>query len=129
MESELDRCSKKAQQAGEDVAALDSPDAATSGVRDQLKALNDRVSKIKVKIEAYEEHYQDHLKQALEFQRAVRDLLDRIAARKAKLEKQVDPNDRRAILARIAELEVCMPTLRLGFHGIIAMTWCSFGPE
>lgn len=111
MEGELERCSNNAQKAGEDVASLDSPDAATSGVRDQLKALNDRVSKIKVKIEAYEEHYQDHLQQSLEFQRAVRDLLDKIAARKAKLEKDdVDPSDKQAILARIAELEVSSKT-------------------
>lgn len=109
MEEELERCSNKAQKAGEDVASLDSPDAATSGIQDQLKALNDRVSKIKVKIEAYEEHYEDHLKQALEFQRAVRSLLDKIAARKAKLENEkVDPNDKVAILTRLRELEVSM---------------------
>lgn len=107
LQEDLVDAANNAQNEGRRLAALDDPTASTAGVEDQLKALNDRVSKIKGKISAYEEHYQDHLKQALEFQDAVRKLLEKVLARKEKLdETKLDTKNKDAILARIAELEV-----------------------
>ncbi|EDO37707.1 predicted protein [Nematostella vectensis] len=96
-----------AESAGQNLLSLEGPDADLSGVDEELRALNERVSDLKVRLSAFEEHYQDHLQQAEAFQDAVRRLLDRLAARKALLDRdEVDTSDKNAVRSRIAELEV-----------------------
>lgn len=107
MEKAIDEAADKAETSGEALLSLQEPSTDMTAVRSQLRALNKRVSELKVKMARFEEHYDGHLKKAVEFQQAVERLVEKFALRRDKLLSQdIDTTDEDAVKARLEELEV-----------------------
>lgn len=78
-----------------------------TAVRSQMDALSSRVDALKGKMTRFEEHYDEHMRKASEFQLAVERLLAKLAGRKEELlAVAIDTTDNQAIIKRIEELEV-----------------------
>ena len=103
----LDDASEKTRIAGDALLSLQDPSADMAAVRTQMDALSSRVHALKGKMTRFEEHYDEHMRKATEFQLAVEQLLAKFAGRKEQLlAVEVDTTDGQAIKKRIEELEV-----------------------
>lgn len=103
----LDDASERARLAGETLLSLQDSSADMAAVRSQMDALSSRVDALKGKMTRFEEHYDEHMRKASEFQLAVERLLAKLAGRKEELlAVAVDTTDNQAIKKRIEELEV-----------------------
>ena len=103
----LNDASEKARIAGDALLNLQDPSADMAAVRTQMDALSSRVDALKGKMTRFEEHYDEHMRKATEFQLAVERLLAKFAGRKEELlVVDVDTTDGQAIMKRIEELEV-----------------------
>lgn len=103
----LNDASEKARIAGDALLNLQDPSADMAAVRTQMDALSSRVDALKGKMTRFEEHYDEHMRKATEFQLAVERLLAKFAGRKEELlAVDVDTTDGQAIMKRIEELEV-----------------------
>lgn len=103
----LNDASEKARIAGDALLSLQDPSADMAAVRSQMDALSSRVDALKGKMTRFEEHYDEHMRKATEFQLAVERLLAKFAGRKEELlAVDVDTTDGQAIMKRIEELEV-----------------------
>ena len=107
MNKALDDASEKTRIAGDALLSLQDPSADMAAVRTQMDALSSRVHALKGKMTRFEEHYDEHMRKATEFQLAVEQLLAKFAGRKEQLlAVEVDTTDGQAIKKRIEELEV-----------------------
>lgn len=103
----LDDASERARLAGETLLSLQDSSADMAAVRSQMDALSSRVDALKGKMTRFEEHYDEHMRKASEFQLAVERLLAKLAGRKEELlAVAIDTTDNQAIKKRIEELEV-----------------------
>lgn len=103
----LDDASERARLAGETLLSLQDSSTDMAAVRSQMDALSSRVDALKGKMTRFEEHYDEHMRKASEFQLAVERLLAKLAGRKEELlAVAVDTTDNQAIKKRIEELEV-----------------------
>lgn len=102
----LDDASERARLAGETLLSLQDSSADMAAVRSQMDALSSRVDALKGKMTRFEEHYDEHMRKASEFQLAVERLLAKLAGRKELLAVAIDTTDNQAIKKRIEELEV-----------------------
>ena len=103
----LDDASERARLAGETLLSLQDSSADMTAVRSQMDALSSRVDALKGKMTRFEEHYDEHMRKASDFQLAVERLLAKLAGRKEELlAVAIDTTDNQAIKKRIEELEV-----------------------
>ena len=103
----LDDASERARLAGETLLSLQDSSADMAAGRSQMDALSSRVDALKGKMTRFEEHYDEHMRKASEFQLAVERLLAKLAGRKEELlAVAIDTTDNQAIKKRIEELEV-----------------------
>ena len=78
-----------------------------AAVRSQMDALSSRVDALKGKMTRFEEHYDEHMRKANEFQLAVERLLAKFGGKKeALLAIDIDTTDGQAVKKRLEELEV-----------------------
>ena len=112
----LDDASEKTRIAGDALLNLQDPSADMAAVRTQMDALSSRVHALKGKMTRFEEHYDEHMRKATEFQLAVEQLLAKFAGRKEQLlAVEVDTTDGQAIKKRIEELEVSFANSLMNF--------------
>ena len=110
MNKALSDASARTRDAGETLLSLQDPSADLAAVRTQMDALSSRVDALKGKMTRFEEHYDDHMRKASEFQLAVERLLAKLAGRREELlSVNIDTTDNHAIKKRIEELEVSDP--------------------
>jgi len=65
------------------------------------------VDALKIKMSRFEDHYEEHMRKATEFQLAVEKLLAKFAGRKEELlAVDIDTTDTQAVKKRLEELEV-----------------------
>lgn len=103
----LDNASEKARVTGDALLSLQDPSSDSAVVRNQMDALSRRVDVLKGKMTQFEEHYDEHMRKASDFQLAVERLLAKFEGRKEELlEIDIDTTDGQAIRKRIEELEV-----------------------
>ena len=103
----LDNASEKARVTGDALLSLQDPSSDSAVVRNQMDALSRRVDVLKGKMTQFEEHYNEHMRKASDFQLAVERLLAKFEGRKEELlEIDIDTTDGQAIKKRIEELEV-----------------------
>ena len=92
---------------GEALLNLQDPSTDMAAVRSQMDALSSRVDALKGKMTRFEEHYEEHMRKASEFQLAVEKLLAKFAGRKEELlAVDIDTTDGQAVKKRLEELEV-----------------------
>lgn len=78
-----------------------------AAVRSQMDALSSRVDALKGKMTRFEEHYDEHMRKANEFQLAVERLLAKFGGKKEELLAiDIDTTDGQAVKKRLEELEV-----------------------
>lgn len=107
LQSTLDNAADKERSSGEALLSLQDPSTDMAAVRSQMDALSSRVDALKIKMSRFEEHYEEHMRKAAEFQLAVEKLLAKFAGRKEELlAVDIDTTDRQAVKKRLEELEV-----------------------
>lgn len=107
LQSELNNASDKARLTGDALLSLQDPSTDMAAVRSQMDALSSRVDALKGKMSRFEEHYEEHMRKATEFQLAVERLLAKFAGKKEELlAADIDTTDGQAVKKRIEELEV-----------------------
>jgi len=119
LQTALNNASENARITGD--ALLSPQDSSTdkAAVRKQMDALSSRVDELKGKMTRFEEHYNEHMRKATEFQLAVERLLEKFAGRKEELlVVDIDTTDGQAIKKRIEELEVSFLIKKIFFFRI-----------
>lgn len=119
LQTALNNASENARITGD--ALLSPQDSSTdkAAVRKQMDALSSRVDALKGKMTRFEEHYNEHMRKATEFQLAVERLLEKFAGRKEELlVVDIDTTDGQAIKKRIEELEVSFLIKKIFFFRI-----------
>lgn len=107
MQSTLINAAEKQRSSGEALLSLQDPSTDMAAVRGQMDALSSRVDALKVKMSRFDEHYEEHMRKAAEFQLAVEKLLAKFAGRKEELlAVDIDTTDGQAVKKRLGELEV-----------------------
>lgn len=107
MHTALSNASEEARATGDALLSLRDPSTDMAAVRSQMDALSSRVDALKGKMTRFEEHYDEHMRKATEFQLAVERLLAKFAGRKEELlASDIDTTDGQAVRKRIDELEV-----------------------
>ena len=117
LHSALNTASEKARNSGDALLSLQDPSTDMAAVRSQMDALSSRVDALKGKMTRFEEHYDEHMRKATEFQLAVERLLAKFAGKKEELlAVDIDTTDGQAIKKRIEELEVSAVFLIRCYH-------------
>ena len=112
----LNNASEKARITGDALLSPQYSSTDKAAVRKQMDALSSRVDELKGKMTRFEEHYNEHMRKATEFQLAVERLLEKFAGRKEELlVVDIDTTDGQAIKKRIEELEVSFLILTFFF--------------
>lgn len=107
LQTALNNSADKARSSGEALLSLQDPSTDMAAVRSQMDALSIRVDALKGKMTRFEEHYEEHMRKAAEFQLAVEKLLAKFAGRKEELlAVDIDTTDGQAVKKRLEELEV-----------------------
>ena len=106
LQSALNNAADKQRSSGEALLSLQDPSTDMAAVRSR-DALSSRVDAPKIKMSRFEEHYEEHMRKAAEFQLAVEKLLAKFAGRKEELlAVDIDTTDGQAVKKRLEELEV-----------------------
>ena len=112
----MNNTSDKAHSSGEALLSLQDPSTDMAAVRSQMDALSNRVDALKGKMSRFEEHYEDHMRKATEFQLAVEKLLAKFAGKKEEvLAVDIDTTDGEAVKKRLEELEVRLLLILMTF--------------
>lgn len=107
LQSELKNSAERAHVTGEALLSLQDPSTDMAAVRSQMDALSSRVDALKGKMTRFEEHYDEHMRKANEFQLAVERLLAKFGGKKEELLAiDIDTTDGQAVKKRLEELEV-----------------------
>lgn len=107
LQSALNNAADRQRSSGDALLGLQDPSTDMAAVRSQMDALSHRVDVLKIKMNRFEEHYEEHMRKAAEFQLAVEKLLAKFAGRKAELlAVDIDTTDGQAVKKRLEELEV-----------------------
>ena len=116
LQSALNNSADKARSSGEALLSLQDPSTDMAAVRSQMDALSNRVDMLKGKMTRFEEHYEEHMRKATEFQLAVERLLAKLEGRKEELlAVDIDTTDGQAVKNRIEELEVRLLSILMIF--------------
>lgn len=116
LQTALNNTADKAHSSGEALLSLQDPSTDMAAVRSQMDALSSRVDALKGKMSRFEEHYEDHMRKATEFQLAVEKLLAKFAGKKEEvLAVDIDTTDGEAVKKRLEELEVRLLLILMTF--------------
>lgn len=116
LQTALNNTTDKAHSSGGTLLSLQDPSTDMTAVRSQMDALSSRVDALKGKMSRFEEHYEDHMRKATEFQLAVEKLLAKFAGKKEEvLAVDIDTTDGEAVKKRLEELEVRLLLILITF--------------